>query len=189
MPNMGFRLMSFAFRLRDRLINPPKVLEKLGIKEGQTILDFGCGPGSFTIPAAKLVGERGKIYALDIHPLAIKAVRKKAQKYGLTNIETIFSDRDTWLPEESVDVVLLYGIFHMIKDKQGVLKELHRLMKANGLLSIMVGPMKPAEVQQIVEQDGLFSLRDGSGGEKEKIFRPGKILNFSKEGGLDEPRC
>jgi ubiquinone/menaquinone biosynthesis C-methylase UbiE len=55
MPNIAFRFMSFGFKLRDRFINPKKVLEKVGVREGQTVLDFGCGPGSYTIPAAKLV--------------------------------------------------------------------------------------------------------------------------------------
>ena len=72
-----------------------KPLKKAGIKEGQTVLDFGCGPGHYAIAAAKMVGAKGKVYALDIHPLAVQSVEKKAKKEGLTNITTIVSDRDT----------------------------------------------------------------------------------------------
>ena len=79
MPNIGFKVMSLMFRIRDWFMSPTKVLEKLDIKEGQTVLDFGCGPGSHTIPA-EMVGERGRVCALDIHPLAIKTVEKKARK-------------------------------------------------------------------------------------------------------------
>lgn len=86
MSNIAFRFMSLGFRLRDWFTNPSKVLARIGIKERQTVLDFGCGPGSYTIPAARIVGEKGRVYALDIHPLAIKTVEKKARKQRLTNI-------------------------------------------------------------------------------------------------------
>lgn len=170
MPDIGFKLMSFFFRIRDRFRNPGNQLEKVGIKEGQTLLDFGCGSGSYVIPAARMVGGKGMVYALDIHPLAISAVEKKATEEGLTNIATILSDRDTGLPDESIDVVLLYDVIRSIKDKRALLKELHRVMKANGLLSILAEHIKVEDVLEIAENDGLFSLRD----------QHGKLLNFEK---------
>jgi len=169
-PNIGFRFMTLLLRIRGWFINPRKKLEKLSIKEGQSLLDFGCGPGLYTIPAARIVGEKGMVYALDIHPLAMRAVEKKAKKEKLTNITTILSDRDTGLPDESIDVVLLYDTIHMIKDKRALLKELHRVMKSNGLLSILVEHMRPEDILEIAERDGLFSLRD----------RHGRVLNFER---------
>jgi len=170
MPDIGFKMMSLFFRLRDVFMNPRKLLEKVDIKERQIVLDFGCGSGSYVIPAARMVGENGMVYALDIHPLAISAVEKKANKEGLTNIATILSDRDTGLPDESIDVVLLYDVIRSIKDKRALLKELHRVMKANGLLSILAEHIKVEDVLEIAEKDGLFSLRD----------QHGKLLNFER---------
>jgi len=170
MPDIGFKMMSFLFRIRDRFRNPGKKLQELGIKEGQTVLDFGCGPGSYAIPAARMVGQKGRVYALDIHPLAIKAVEHKAKKKALTNITTILSDRDTGLPEESIDVVLLYDTIHMITDKRALLKELHRAMKAKGLLSILAEHIKVEDVIEIAQKDGLFSLG----------YQDGRLLNFEK---------
>lgn len=170
MPDIGFRMMSFFFRIRDRFRDPGKQLEKVGIKEGQTLLDFGCGSGSYVIPAARMVGGKGMVYAVDIHPLAISAVEKKATKEGLTNIATILSDRDTGLPDESIDVVLLYDVIRSIKDKRALLKELHRVMKVNGLLSILAEHIKVEDVVEIAEKDGLFSLKD----------QDGKLLNFER---------
>ena len=170
MPDIGFRVMAFLLRIRDLLISPPKLLHKVGIKEGQTLLDFGCGSGSYTIPAARMVGGGGKVYALDIHPLAIKAVEEKARKRKLTNITTILSDRDTGLPDESVDVVLLYDTIHSIRDKRALLKELHRAMKPNALLSILVEHMRVEDVIEVAQGDGLFSLRD----------QHGRLLNFER---------
>jgi len=170
MPDIGFRMMSLFFRIRDRFRDPGKQLEKVGIKEGQTLLDFGCGSASYVIPAARMVGGKGMVYALDIHPLAISAVEKKATKEGLTNIATILSDRDTGLPDESIDVVLLYDVIRSIKDKRALLKELHRVMKENGLLSILAEHIKVEDVVEIAEKGGLFSLR----------YRHGKLLKFKR---------
>jgi ubiquinone/menaquinone biosynthesis C-methylase UbiE len=170
MPGIAFKAMSFYFALRHRLDDVRKPLERAGIKEGQTILDFGCGPGHYSIAAAKMVGAKGKVYALDIHPLAVQSVEKKAGKEGLTNITTILSDRDTRLPDESVDIALAYDMIHMVKDKQSLIKELHRVLKQNGILSVLAEHLKVGDVLKILEQEGLFSLRD----------RQGNVLNLNK---------
>ena len=83
--NFDFKLMSFWFVFRDMLLPRENILLEAGIKPGFHILDYGCGPGSYTVIAAKLAGEAGKVYALDIHPLAIQQVKNRAQKKKLTN--------------------------------------------------------------------------------------------------------
>ena len=168
--DIDFRVMAFFLRIRDLFISPAKLLQKVGIKEGQTVVDFGCGSGSYTIPAARMVGEQGKVYALDIHPLAVRTVESKAKKESATNITTILSDRDTGLPDESVDVVLLYDTIHRIRDKRALLKELHRAMKPNALLSILAEHIKVEDVIEIAQEDGLFALR----------HREGRLLNFER---------
>jgi ubiquinone/menaquinone biosynthesis C-methylase UbiE len=170
LPNIEFRLMAFSLALHRRFVDVRKPLQKAGIKEGQTILDFGCGPGHYSIAAAKMVGAKGKVYALDIHPLAVRSVEKKAKKAGLTNITTILSDEGTRLPDQSIDVALAYDMIHMVKDKQALARELHRVLKPNGLLSVIVGHIKVEEVLKILEEDGLFSLRD----------RHDRLINLNK---------
>jgi ubiquinone/menaquinone biosynthesis C-methylase UbiE len=170
MPSIAFKAISFYFALRHRLEDVRKPLQKAGIKEGQTILDFGCGPGHYTIAAAKMVGANGKVYALDIHPLAVQSVEKKTRKAGLTNITTILSDRDTGLPDQSIDIALAYDMIHMVKDKQSLIKELHRVLKQNSILSVLAEHLKVEDVLKILEQDGLFSLKD----------RQGNLINLNK---------
>ena len=170
MSNIGFRMMALYFKARDLFRNPLTILQKVDIRDGQTILDFGCGPGSYTIPVARLVGESGKVYALDIHPLAAKTIAKKAKKEGLNNVTTIISDRDTGLPDGNVDVTLLFDTIHSIEDKQSLLAELHRVMKPKGLLSILVDHMKVEDVIELVEEDGRFSLRE----------QDGNLMNFER---------
>jgi len=89
--NFDFRFMSFGYKFRD-FFNPPKsVLKEIDIKPGYYVLDYGCGPGSYSIAAAKMVGKSGKVYALDIHPFAIKQVNSITLGKKLENIETISS--------------------------------------------------------------------------------------------------
>ena len=73
--NSHFKFMTLALKFRDVFKPPRKVLEETTIKAGDTVLDFGCGPGSYSLAAARLVGEKGQVYSLDIHPMAIKSER------------------------------------------------------------------------------------------------------------------
>jgi len=73
-------------------------------------------------------------------------------------VETIQSDRATGLPDASVDVVLLYDIFHLLDDPDGVLRELYRVLKPNGTLSISDHHMKEDGIVSGVTSGGLFEL-------------------------------
>ena len=83
MSSLSFKFMGLFFKFRDLLTSPTKFLEHTGIGPGWNVLDYGCGTGSYSIPAAQLVGPMGKVYAADIHPLAINEVQKKAFSKGL----------------------------------------------------------------------------------------------------------
>jgi ubiquinone/menaquinone biosynthesis C-methylase UbiE len=156
--NFGFRLMALGYKLRDLRLPRRNILKEVGIKPGFRVLDYGCGPGSYTFPLAELVGESGQIYALDIHPLAIRRVKDMASKKRLANVQTILSDCQTGLPDNSLDVVLLYDIFHHLSDPNKILKELHRVLKPSGVLSFSDHHMKEDEIVSGVANSGFFSL-------------------------------
>ena len=156
--NLGFRLMAFAYRFRDLRLPRKNILNEVGIKPGFRVLDYGCGPGSYIVPLAELVGESGRVYALDMHPLAIQRVKDIASKKKLANVETILSERQTGLPDDSLDAVLLYDIFHHLCDPDAILKELHRVLKPDGILSLSDHHMKENEIVSGVTNSGLFSL-------------------------------
>jgi ubiquinone/menaquinone biosynthesis C-methylase UbiE len=156
--NLGFRLMAFGYKFRDLRLPRMNILKEVGIKAGFHVLDYGCGPGSYLVPLAELVGESGKIYALDMHPLAVRKVKHIAAKSQLANVETIRSDCQTGLPDNSLDVVLLYDIFHHLSDRDRILKELHRVLKPDGVLSFSDHHMKENEIVSAVTNSGLFSL-------------------------------
>jgi ubiquinone/menaquinone biosynthesis C-methylase UbiE len=158
MSNVGFKLMTLGFRIRD--ISRPRMdlLQEAEIEPGFCILDYGCGPGSYMAPLAELVGPSGKIYALDIHPLAIQEVQKIAVRKAISNIKTIESDCSTGLPDNHVNVVLLYDIFHHLSKPDDILHELHRVLKSDGILSFSDHHMQEKDIIARVTETGLFSL-------------------------------
>jgi ubiquinone/menaquinone biosynthesis C-methylase UbiE len=158
--NITFNGMSFLFKIRDLIVPRKMVLEEAGLTLGDRVLDYGCGPGAYVPDAAEMVGESGKVYALDIHPLAIRRVQSIAKRQGLTNVETIKSDCRTGLPNESLDMVLLYDVFHMLEKPRAVLAELYRVLKAEGTISFSDHHMKHEDIVAGMTDGGLFILVD-----------------------------
>ena len=117
-----------------------KFLKKIGIRSGQTILDFGCRVGHYTIPAAKVVGNKGIVYAVDKEQQALSELEQKASILGFKNIKTIRTSGQIQisLENESMDAVLLYDVLHYFKkgERQRLYQEVYRLLKQNALLSV-----------------------------------------------------
>jgi len=156
MKNISFKGMSIIFALRDKLSDPMKKIMKAKISPGNYVLDYGCGPGSFSLAASKVVGESGKVYSADIQPLSAEKIHKKALKEGLNNVETITTDCYTGLKDNSIDVIICFDMFHMVNDRQKILKEFHRVLKPNAILSLDCHHMKDMESK--VVGTGLFKL-------------------------------
>jgi ubiquinone/menaquinone biosynthesis C-methylase UbiE len=162
--DFAFRLMTLMYKLRDLLQNPRKSLEKAQLRRGMSVVDYGCGPGSFTIPAAELVGQQGKVFAVDIYPLAISTVKQKASRKGLQNVETILvKGYDTGIEASSIDRVLLIDTIHLIEDTDALFREIHRVLKPDGLLFMEKGHMAMSEQKTILEKTGLFKITEAQG--------------------------
>ena len=137
-------------------------------KEGQTVLDFGCGTGDFTIPAAEIVKDSGKVYALDYFKRQLGIVKRRIAKRGLNNVETIRPHEVAKLPDESVDIIWMCDVLHEISEKRKVLREMHRVLKNEGILAIYDGMGD----KTLKYTDRLFSLTD----------KDEKLLKFEKRG-------
>jgi ubiquinone/menaquinone biosynthesis C-methylase UbiE len=134
-------------------------LKKIPLKEGMTVVDYGCGPGRYTLPIAKLVGSKGKVFAVDIQPLALKTVKEKAARQGLTNIETILVDSyNTGIKGSSIDLILLVDTLHLINDRHALFREIHRLLKQDSILYMDSGHLKMSKAREIVESTGFFTI-------------------------------
>lgn len=119
-----------------------KFLKEVGIKKGDIIFDCCCGEGNYTIPAAKISGKNGMVYAMDMNKNKLDTLKEKSNLENLVNINIIEKEfkKSIPLPDKSVDMVLLYDIFwyFSIEDIRlpVLLDEVYRILKNNGLLSI-----------------------------------------------------
>ena len=136
--NFAFMLITLIHDnpLRRRFDDPIKALKSAGLKPGLRVLEVGCGPGFFTIPAADIVGNEGVVYALDIHPRAIGRVQKKIQSKGIKNVRTMLTNpSDIGLPGQSIDLAFMFGLPYIIGGQINVIREIHRILKPGGILS------------------------------------------------------
>ena len=157
-PNIHFRMMTGIMSIVKNIRNIKKEIIRSGIKEGNHVLDYGCGPGFCTIPAAKIVGSQGMIYALDIHPLSMQIIEKKIKKYNLQNVKPILTENGTGLPNESIDIAILFNVIFMIKNQESVIEELHRVIKEGGIISIVNNGLGSKFKGKQVAEDSLIKL-------------------------------
>ena len=171
--NIHFRMMVNVMSVVKNIRDIKKEIIRSGIKEGSHVLDYGCGPGFCTIPASKIVGSKGMIYALDIHPLSIQIIEKKIKKYNLQNVKTIITENGTGLPNESIDIALLFNVIFMIKNQEKLIDELHRILKKGGIISIVNNGLGSKFKSKQIAENSLVKLVCKNG----KIVLSGKIKN------------
>ena len=132
-------------------------LKKIGLKSGQTVLDFGCRVGHYTIPAAKVVGNKGIVYAVDKEQEALNELRQKVKAHNLKNVRIIKASGEIELDfeSESIDVVLFYDVLHYLgkNDRKKLYQKAFRVLKQDGLLSVY--PKHTLEDEPIMEFQNL----------------------------------
>jgi SAM-dependent methyltransferase len=136
--NLAFAMITLMHDnpLLPYLIDAPGLMKEAGLKPGHKVLEVGCGPGFFTIPAAEIVGDKGMLYAVDVHPRAIERVRKKIEKRGLNNVQPMLANAsDTGLAGQSIDAVFMFGLPFIVGGSEKVLVEMRRILKPGGILS------------------------------------------------------
>jgi ubiquinone/menaquinone biosynthesis C-methylase UbiE len=154
MSNFSFKSMAFILKFRDVFLRPKMILNKIeGIRDGVSVLDYGCGPDSFTIAAAEMIGKNGTVFAADIHPLAIEQVQKSASKRGLKNIKTILTADNTSLPDLSIDIILLIYALHDFNNPRKIIRELDRLLKIDGILTVIDHKLGDEEVNALLTKN------------------------------------
>ena len=131
-------LSIFEGEERAKNLQIDRVMEILKISEGKTVADIGAGSGWFTVRAAKKVGEKGKVFAVEINEDAIKYINERAKKENFSNIETILgAEDDPKLPENSIDAVLLLKTYHEITQPVKLLENLRKSLRENALIGII----------------------------------------------------
>jgi len=169
-------------------------LKALGVKEGQIVLDFGCGEGHYSVPASKVTGEKGRIYAVDKDKQALNQLVEVIKKNNIKNIEVIKEESKTTLEDNCADFILCYDVIHYLKDRKVIYHELCRVLRPKGIFSLYpkhhkndsplmeLAHMKLEDVIKEVEESG-FSLQDKFLKRliHDDYYNEGYILNFRKE--------
>ena len=166
-----FRLLSEE---REAALQPEFLLRDLGFGEGMTLADIGCGPGFFTIPAARITGETGAIFAADIEGEMLSTTRSRANEAGLTNVRIVkTSDREIPIAPNTCDFVLVAFMIHEVEHRASFLRRAARLLKPEGRLVILewekieeeIGPpleerLTPEDVVADAEAAGLQPVEE-----------------------------
>ncbi len=152
-----------------QLLDPVKLLTESGIKQGDTVADFGCGTvGHFVFPAGKLVGAEGKVYAIDIQKAVVGAIEGRAKSDAANNVVALWGDieRDhgVRVPDATFHLSLLINNLFLTKQRDALARELKRTTKPGGTLLVIdwiqssatIGPMVQDRISPAVAKE-LFS--------------------------------
>lgn len=154
------------------MMDPAGIIGRLNLQPGMRVADFGCGSGHFTVLVAKLVGEEGRVTAIDVQNAALDSVLAKVHDLKLQNVETVRADLEvsgaTKLAEGSQDLVLLANVLFQSPKKEAIIREAKRVLKSGGKLVLIewrqgtggFGPpddlrLTDAQVNALVAQEGF----------------------------------
>jgi 2-polyprenyl-3-methyl-5-hydroxy-6-metoxy-1,4-benzoquinol methylase len=137
-----------------RIIHNPQRILRRYLTEGATVADLGCGPGFFTIPMAKIVGEKGKVYAYDIQPEMLQLLQNYAVKKNVEKqiIKSVCDSHDMGFLEK-FDFILAFWMLHETPDYSQIIKQVAAHLKPNGhfLVSEPKFHVKKQQLQEVID--------------------------------------
>ena len=146
-------------------------LKSAGLQPGQQVLEVGCGPGFYTLPAAEIVGNEGRVFATDVNPWAIRRVKEKVNRQGISNVRPMLVNAaESGLPGESVDLAFLFGLPRVAGGLDNLISELARVIKPGGIVSFQKRRRSDADLVETMRR-AAFSL----------LGRDGRILKFQRK--------
>jgi len=121
--------------------DPKENIKQFVLDRGMVVADFGAGSGGYTIPAAKAVGSRGLVYAIDVQQELLSRIKNNANKEKLENVDTIWGDVEilggSGLKGESVDAVIVSNILFLVDDKNSLVQEVSRVLNRTGKVLVV----------------------------------------------------
>lgn len=164
--DFDFRLMSIFMAVED-FVHPviDKRVATFGILENMVVVDYGCGPGRYTTRYSKIVGAKGKVYAVDVQKLALEMIRRKMAKQVLHNvIPTLAQGYQSGLPDHVADVVCALDIFFGVGEPSTFLREIYRITKPDGFLIVDDSHQSRKESLRKIEGSGCWAIADETPG-------------------------
>lgn len=128
-------------READRFVDPVHVMREIGVHVGSRVADIGAGSGAYALALGKIVGDEGRVYAIDVQKDMLTRLSNEASKRGLKNIDTVWADMDrsggSKLADHSVDLVLFSNVLFQLEAKDIALLEARRILKPGGTCAIV----------------------------------------------------
>jgi len=158
-----------------RFIDPATIIAQMGLQNGQTVADLGCGSGFYAVAAGQRVGSTGTVYAVDVQEAKLVATQSAARQSGLKNISVLHADLDKPLldiAENSCDALILASIIHEVESRDMLLKNAYRILKTGGRLAVVewkkeATPLGP-DIARRVGREELDQLLVKAGFRKEQ---------------------
>jgi ubiquinone/menaquinone biosynthesis C-methylase UbiE len=111
------------------------MIANLGVKRGMTICDMGCGNGFYTLKLAKMVGEEGHVYGVDIQPEMLALLNERADKEGIKNISPVLGTfTDPRLPKGKFDMILCVDVYHEFSHPEHMLSAMRQALAPEGVI-------------------------------------------------------
>lgn len=159
MPGWAFRIMSAMFFIQDMFKPAGVKLDPISIKEGNTVVDWGCGTGRYLKRASELAGKNGRVYAVDIHALAINSAHRRIRRHELMNVFPVLTDGvSVDIPSGCADVIFAFDMFHMVSNPTVFLKELKRISRENALLYLEDGHQPRELSKEKILKSGAWKI-------------------------------
>jgi len=152
--------------------DPKNNIIQLGLSEGMLVADFGSGSGHYAIEASRIVGERGRVYAIDIQQALVRKVKNLVAAERRNNVDVLWGDIEqiggTKLKENSVDAVIVANDLFQVKEKNNVIAEARRILKPKGKILVVdwldsfggIGPrpddiVRESEARELLSRNGF----------------------------------
>jgi SAM-dependent methyltransferase len=157
------------------------------IGRGQTLVDFGCGPGHAAIEFAKIVGEAGHVHALDINEEFVRRARTRALDADLQSRITVqlLTEPGLPLPEESVDRVVVRNTVIYVDDPVATFAEFHRVLRPEGLAHAIEGDWRLTAVEPVPTAEWRAIIEAASWAWPWPEIGRG-LYGFARRGGFEE---
>ena len=128
-----------------------KIVAAAGLKPGMVMADIGAGTGLFTLHFAQAVGEKGKVYAVEIAKNFLEHIKARASKASASNVQTILcTERSVELPEASIDLAFICDVYHHFEFPSASLATLHKALKPGGELVLIDFKRIPGESSDFI---------------------------------------
>jgi cyclopropane fatty-acyl-phospholipid synthase-like methyltransferase len=176
-------------KLEDAIIQLKlRLVRKIGVRSGMTVVDLGCGQGGFTTALAKTVGENGKVLAVDISDKYLGELMERLEQHGVKNVVTFVradaANLEGFVPDEVADVVASYRLLEELKhpkDMGKIIKGMARIVRRGGkvgFVELCTEPKNEAE-------DAYIRLHRESG---DSLFEPDEIVEAMRTAELADIR-